>query len=329
MVWQTPRTSLSPPRMRKSVLSMRLSGRPVVGQALAAAPRPVPRSVASPALPSRSAAPARPLLPRATPPPTSERNLALQRLYAQYRPLLEHEQLPARPQRIVHGDTVVIDPEDFAVPAPNIWRRRARSVDAATFAHLIDDLSQLRVSRRVRSTRRRARGFAPSSPAVQAASARIARLEREADTREQVVANAREHGEDVERAELLGAEAELVVLGEPLGAHKSWAPGVATMLGTAQPFVPPSALRSVPPLPARSVDDVDVAEQDAHLWLTHGLVQTRVRAEHAWHTALERLAHQPAVSLDSVRRKRRKKMNKHKYKKLRKRQRAERQRLKK
>lgn len=309
---------------------MRMCGRHVVGQALAAAPRPVPRSVASPALPSRGAAPDRALLPRATPPPTSERSLALQRVYAQHRPLLEHEQLPARPQRIVHGDTIVIDPEDFAVPAPNIWRRRARPVDAATFAHLIDDLSQLRVSRRMRSARRRSRGFAPSSPAVQAASARIERLEREADTREQVVANAREHGEDVERAERLGAEAELVVLGEPLGAHKAWAPGVATMLGTAQPFVPPSALRSVPPLPVRSVDDVDMSEQDAHLWLTHGLVQTRVRAEHAWHTALERLAtYQPAVSLDSVRRKRRKKMNKHKYKKLRKRQRAERQRLKK
>ena len=310
---------------------MRMSGRPVVGQALAAAPRPVQRSVASPVPPSRAAAPVRATpLPRATPPPTSERNLALQRLYAQHRPLLEHEQLPARPQRIVHGDTVVIDPEDFAVPAPNIWRRRARPVDAATFAHLIDDLSQLRVSsRRVpRARRRSSRGFAPSSPAVQAASARIARLEREADTREQVVANAREHGDDVERAERLGAEAELVVLGEPLGAHKSWAPGVATALGTAQPFVPPSALRGVPPLPVRSVDDVDVSEQDAHLWLTQGLVQTRVRAEHAWRTAMERLTDgQPAVSLDSVRRKRRKKMNKHKYKKLRKRQRAERQRL--
>ncbi|WFD28017.1 hypothetical protein MNAN1_003025 [Malassezia nana] len=262
------------------------------------------------------------------PPPTTERNLALQRLYAQHRPLLEHEQLPARPKSIVHGDTVVIDPEDFVVPAPNIWRRRAHPVDAATFAHLLDDLSQLRVSpRRTRSARRRtAPGFAPSSPAVQAASARIARLEREAETRAQVVANAREHGEDVERAERLGAEAELVVLGEPLGAHKAWAPGVATLLGTSQPFVPPSAQRSVPPLPVRSVDDVDASEQDAHLWLMHGLVQTRVRAEHAWQALVPRLG---SVSLDSVRRKRRKKMNKHKYKKLRKRQRAERQRLKK
>lgn len=309
---------------------MRMSGRTLVGQAIAAAPRPVTHRVASPAPTSRAAAPVRAaLLPRATPPPTSERNLALQRLYAQHRPLLEHEQLPARPQRIVHGDTVVIDPEDFAVPAPNIWRRRARPVDAVTFSHLIDDLSQLRVSsRRTRTTRRRsARGFAPSSPAVQAASARIARLEREAETREQVVANAREHGEDVERAERLGAEAELIVLGEPLGAHKAWAPGVATLLGTAQPFVPPSAQRTVPPLPVRSVDDVDASEQDAHLWLTQGLVQTRVRAEHAWQRFL---ATTPlSVSMDSVRRKRRKKMNKHKYKKLRKRQRAERQRLKK
>ena len=60
-------------------------------------------------------------LPRANPPPTSERSLGLQRLYAQHRPLLEHEQLPARPVRMMQGDVLVIEADDplghgFALP---------------------------------------------------------------------------------------------------------------------------------------------------------------------------------------------------------------------
>lgn len=263
---------------------------------------------------------------RAMPPPTSARSLALQRLYAEHRPLLEHEQLPMRPARLMSGDVLLIDAEEAQVPRPSAWRRRARPVDAATFSALLDDLSRVSLSTRGRATRRtQPRGFAPTSPAVHAASRRIAHMERDADMKEQAVANALEHGEDVERAARLGAEAELVVLGEPDGAHKDWAPGVATHLGTeTQPYVPPQARRALrKKVRARTVDDYEAADEDAHLWLTQGLVHTRVRAEHDWQKVWR------DVSLDSVRRKRKKKMNKHKYKKLRKRQRAERRRLKK
>ena len=183
-------------------------------------------------------------LPRANPPPTSERSLGLQRLYAQHRPLLEHEQLPARPVRMMQGDVLVIEADDLAqvMPQRSIWRRRARRVDTDTFSHLLDRLSQLSLSsRKSRIARRvRSRGFTPSSPAVLAASQYVERMERDAEIRELVMANAIEQGEDVERAARLGSEAELVVLGEPAGAHKDWAPGVATHLDThTPPYVPP------------------------------------------------------------------------------------------
>ena len=331
--------------MRRNVVALRVPARTALQATVSASPRTYAprRAMAQAAAHNHRASWPRVALPRATPPPTSERSLTLQRLYAQHRPLLEHEQLPARPTRLMQGDTIVVDSEDLVVPRPNMWRRRARSVDAKTFSGLIDGLARLSVTpgskvsgRKTRTTRRASsRGFAPSSPVVQAASKHIEKLERDADVREQVIANAVEHGEDVERAARLGAEAELVVLGEPQGAHKDWAPGVATHLGShTQPYVPPSAFSSTYPrrVRARTVDDFDVADEDAHLWLMQGLVHTRVGADHDWRSWLQTtLGHDEdaSVSLDSVRRKRRKKMNKHKYKKLRKRQRAERQRLKK
>ena len=338
--------------MRKNVLSLRMThARAALSTAVAPlAPRCAHRQrmmLASTTghihLASKAGA-----IPPANPPPTSERSLGLQRLYAQHRPLLEHEQLPARSLRIMEGDTLMMESEPLVVPERSVWRRRARRIDTDTFANLLDHLSQLRVSspsvttpRKSRIARRtRARGAVASllpSPAVVAASQRIERMERDAEEREQVMANAREHGLDLERASRLGAEAELVVLGEPAGPHKDWAPGVATHLGShTQAYVPPAARHVARRrIRARSMDAIDTADEDAHLWLTHGLVQTRVKADHDWRafvaTTMEAppVSSHPTVSLDSVRRKRRKKMNKHKYKKLRKRQRAERQRLKK
>lgn len=266
--------------------------------------------------------------PHAVPPPTSARNLQLQQLYAHERPLLEHETVPAQPHRLLLPDATLAE-WDTEVPADaGHWRRRARSVDSATFAAMLDRLSALEVVPRTRRQRRQAR----RSPAVAAESNRIERMEREADAREEAIASALEHGEDVTRAERLGAEAELVVLGEPNGSQAEWGKGVATHLGTrTEPYQPPSAKQRgrVAYVDAPSMDTM---EQDAHLWLSHGLVMTQIRAAREWDAVAARvLGGTPAapVLLDSVRRKRRKKMNKHKYKKLRKRQRAERQRLKK
>ena len=135
-----------------------------------------------------------------------------------------------------------------------------------------------------------------------------------------------ERGDDVEQAERLGAEADLVVLGEPNGIPREWPRGVATHLGMhTQPYVPPSVQTTSSRRSLRRVDD-EASDEDTHLWLSHALVQNRVGAARAWSAIEPSVA---PVMLDSVRRKRRKKMNKHKYKKLRKRQRAERQRLKK
>lgn len=236
----------------------------------------------------------------------------MQRLFAEHRPLLEYELLPARPRRLLTDDF-----RDGAALAHGPWRRRVRSVDAATFQEVLDRLA----ATSLRPRRAGAAAAARASPAVRAAAQHVERREREARSREDAVAAALDRGEDPRRAERLGAEAELVVLGEPDGSHADWAPGVATHLGTTQAYVPPPA----PGAPRRAAR-VREADDDAHLWLMHGLVQTHVGAARAWDAFVARHMH---VDLDSVRRKRRKKMNKHKYKKLRKAQRAERQRLKK
>ena len=308
--------------MRNRAVPLRPLGRAAVSRMVVAPP------------PSQALAPhgalARSVLPRAVPPPTSARSLALQRLYAEHRPLLEHEQLPARPTGLMSGGIIVLDAEEAFLPARSIWRRRARSVDADTFASILDRLSALQVSspRAARMSRRTSRstGFAPASPAVYAASQRIERMEREADAREEAITNAMERGDDVEQAERLCAEADLVVLGEPNGIPREWPRGVATHLGMhTQPYVPPSVQTTSSRRSLRRVDD-EASDEDTHLWLSHALVQNRVGAARAWSAIEPSVA---PVMLDSVRRKRRKKMNKHKYKKLRKRQRAERQRLKK
>ncbi|WFD01678.1 hypothetical protein MOBT1_000354 [Malassezia obtusa] len=263
---------------------------------------------------------------QAVPPPTTERSLHLQQLYAQHRPLLEHELLPARPRRLIQRDMVLTEFEE--VPENGHWRRSSRGVDSATFNAMLDRLAQLQVAPRAKRMRRQARrATPPTSPVVYAESKRIERMERDADAREEAIANAVERGEDVARAERLGAEAELVVLGEPDGSQKEWGRGVATHLGLhTEPYMPPGA-RAPRSAYIASVNEEGM-HQDAHLWLTHALVQNRVHAARDWDAMLEHLGGAD-VQMDSVRRKRRKKMNKHKYKKLRKAQRAERQRLKK
>jgi len=292
----------------------------------------------------------------AAPPPTTPQDLAVQRMYAQHRPLLEHELLPARPARLVRPDMIFTDAQPEPAGA-GAWRRKARGVDPATFNGMVDRLSQLQVAPRQRRRRSSAGSrsrFSPASPAVAAESQRMERQERDEDAREEAIANALERGEDVARAERLGAEAELVVLGEPNGTHREWGRGVATHLGTCtQPYVPPAAPKPNAGASSSAEDATapDAAlnaefageDEDVHLWLSHGLVQQRVGASRAWEQFVrekldpvappEQGVKDPApatqVHMDSVRRKRRKKMNKHKHKKLRKAQRAERQRLKK
>ncbi|KAG9123775.1 hypothetical protein FRC07_014004 [Ceratobasidium sp. 392] len=99
-----------------------------------------------------------------------------------------------------------------------------------------------------------------------------------------------------------------------------------------------------PQLPRAQLTDQDGAgetdaDADAARALSHALVMSRVRGAVDWKAALERLGVEAssaadareeadlAVLMDSVKRKRRKKITKHKYKKRRKLQRSERRRL--
>ncbi|WFD43443.1 hypothetical protein MPSI1_002105 [Malassezia psittaci] len=267
----------------------------------------------------------------ASPPPTTVMNLTLQQLYALHRPLLEHELLPERNARLVTPTMLLTEPEFEKVSTIDVqgrWRRRTRGVDSDTFNGMIDRLAQLEVTPRAKRMRRQAkRTTPPLSPVVYTESKRLERLEREADATEEAVADAMERGEDTARAQKLGPEADLVVLGEPDGAQKEWSRGVATHLGlNTEPYVPPSSRVTRSAYPATLQDAF--APQDSHLWFAHALVHNRVQAQRNWDATLRYLG-DSSVQMDSVRRKRRKKMNKHKYKKLRKAQRAERQRLKK
>ncbi|PKI83787.1 hypothetical protein MVES1_002345 [Malassezia vespertilionis] len=275
---------------------------------------------------------------RAVPPPTSERSLHLQELFAQHRPLLEHHLLPARPLRAAGADMLWagLDADAEAAAAHlGVWRHRVRGIDHATFATILDRLAPAKGAPRLERMRQARRTASPASPVVHSEFVRIKRQEQEEDAREEAIVNAMERGEDVTRAELLGAEAELVVLGEPHGSQKEWARGVATYLGTrTEPFVPPGASLSGMTYPVSEISG-EVIELDPHLWLAHAEIQNSVKAAFDWDAVMQQVGAPRAlqmpqsVQMDSVRRKRRKKMNKHKYKKLRKAQRAERQRLKK
>ena len=65
----------------------------------------------------------------------------MQLLYAQHRPLLEHELLPPRPVRLLTGD--------FSEHVPHgTWRSKARSVDAAMFSEVVDRLAATSLRRR-------------------------------------------------------------------------------------------------------------------------------------------------------------------------------------
>jgi len=87
--------------------------------------------------------------------------------------------------------------------------------------------------------------------------------------------------------------------------------------------------------PASQPEEVDKeAEADAARLLARALVMSKLGAEKDWEDVVARLegrfeedVYEDVVSMDSVKRKRRKKMAKHKYKKRRRLQRAERQRL--
>ncbi|GAC99877.1 hypothetical protein PHSY_007480 [Pseudozyma hubeiensis SY62] len=254
-----------------------------------------------------------------------------------------------------------------------------RTIAPERFNELVDGLAGIEAEKQVASnddaaTRWLVSSFHPESDRVAVESAKLEEEDRIREEEEEAVQNAMDRGEDPETARKLGAEADLIILGEPHGPSANWSRGVATYLaekGRAYEAPPaPSAegaIEAAEQLEAPHVaNSVFFTDDDPNLMLSHALVQSTLPLALKWDklvaqmdaVALDDPARADAVVdttkldaeldtvrgkrvkvsplleahnilMDSVRRKRRKKIRKHKYKKLRKTQRAERQRMKK
>lgn len=256
-----------------------------------------------------------------------------------------------------------------------------RTIAPERFNELVDGLAGIEAESEVATedgaTRWLVSSFHPESDRVAVESAKLEEEERVREEEEEAVQNAMDRGEDPETARKLGAEADLIILGEPHGPSAEWSRGVATYLAEK------GRAYEAPPAPSTGgAADMDAADHfeaphvsnsvfytddDPNLMLSHALVQSTLPLALKWDKLVAQMdavalndpsradavvdttkldaeldgaalkgkvkvsplleAHN--IMMDSVRRKRRKKIRKHKYKKLRKEQRAERQRMKK
>lgn len=314
----------------------------------------------------------------AAPPPSSLNDVALQSFFSVHRPLLEHSVVtPSADGKSASGSSsrvkdfvadMMKNPSkakgaiiEIAVPYDQTWPRALRNIEPQQFAKLLERLSS---------------PIRPSSPSglsahVYREAARIAADERARADRAEAVSAAIERGEDPAIAESLGSEADLVVLGEPDGPHKDWAPGVATYLAEhtrAFEAPAPPALGATPhstaSVPALSTEEQEMEaiaarlttlfldsmrgstasggaqalgqdDDEPNLLLSHAVVQASLPRALSWDALLAKMSvaagTEPAgpavdlsalnadllprpasVEMDSVRRKRKKKMRKHK-----------------
>jgi hypothetical protein len=314
----------------------------------------------------------------AAPPPSSLNDVALQSFFSVHRPLLEHSVVaPTADGKGSSGSSprvkeIVADMMsnsskakgaiiEIAVPYDQTWPRALRNIEPQQFSKLLERLSSpMRPSSTV--------GL---SAHVYREAARIAADERARADRADAVSAAIERGEDPAIAESLGSEADLVVLGEPDGPHKDWAPGVATYLAEhtrafeapAPPTVGavPHSGASMRVLSSEEQEMEAIAarlttlfldsmrgsassgssqalhqdDDEPNLLLSHAMVQASLPRALSWDSVLAKMSEAagtepagPAVNLsalnadllprpvsvdmDSVRRKRKKKMRKHK-----------------
>lgn len=222
------------------------------------------------------------------------------------------------------------------------WAKRLDKVDSARFNKLIDRLATPDVA---------------SAEIVEEEVRAISEEEEHKRKVESAVENALEFGEDPAAALALGDEANLVVLGEPKGPNPAWPRGVATRLTMARAFEPPAPPKALAKDGASAdytagtesrAANVEMADDDPNLLLSHAMVQARLPPALAWDRLVAQMdqatlderqkeaaqrasstivdvtklnaevppppaVHVVDVSLDSVKRKRRKKMRKHKY----------------
>lgn len=265
------------------------------------------------------------------PPPASLPSVAWESFFAGQRPLLEHELLPRR-SRLHHTSPTAALEESVQEQR---WRRKAKRIEAERFAALLETLSSPGAEERSAALRKHQ--FYPTSSKVAQESARLEAEEVEAEERENAKAAAIERGEDPEVAVRLGAEADLVVLGEPEGPNPEWSRGVATYLAEkTRAFEPPAPPArdglSTEVESSNARTSVFVTDDDPNLLLSHALVQNSLPMALEWDRLVAQMdavvLGEPGkaregvklagigasgdVNMDSVKRKRRKKIRKHK-----------------
>ncbi|CBQ68832.1 conserved hypothetical protein [Sporisorium reilianum SRZ2] len=252
----------------------------------------------------------------ANPPPSSLANVAWESFYSNGRPLLQHEMLPPRPKRaggfgssslssggsltaIFTSDGSLATFGNFASESQQQWRRRMRTIAPERFNELVDGLAGIEAENAVAAddaaTRWLVSSFHPESDRVAVESAKLEEEERMREEEEEAVQNAMDRGEDPETARKLGAEADLIILGEPHGPSAEWSRGVATYLAEK------GRAYEAPPAPTTTGQqqgaDVDAADQfeaphvansvfytddDPNLMLSHALVQSTLPLALKW-----------------------------------------------
>ncbi|SPO28925.1 uncharacterized protein UTRI_05030_B [Ustilago trichophora] len=247
----------------------------------------------------------------ANPPPSSLAGVAWENFFSNERPLLQHEMLPPRPKRaggfsstspsggsltaIFTSDGSLATFGNFAGETQQQWRRRMRTIAPERFNQLIDGLAgvdaETAVAAENEPTRWLVSSFQPESDRVAVESAKLEEEERIREEEEEAVQNALERGEDPETARKLGAEADLIILGEPHGPSAEWSRGVATYLaekGRAYEAPPAPTTGDMAAAAAEELEAPHVAnsvfftDDDPNLMLSHALVQSTLPLALKW-----------------------------------------------
>ena len=170
-----------------------------------------------------------------------------------------------------------------------------RTIAPERFNELVDGLAGVEAETAVtaenEATRWLVSSFHPESDRVAVESAKLEEEERIREEEEEAVQNALERGEDPETARKLGAEADLIILGEPHGPSANWSRGVATYLaekGRAYEAPPAPTTGDAAVFEATEIEAPHVAnsvfftDDDPNLMLSHALVQSTLPLALKW-----------------------------------------------
>lgn len=261
------------------------------------------------------------------PQPTSLKNIALQKFFANQRPLLEHQvsspsadgmaqlfgqegkeegerlkSISAALMQSLHesghisesdmeGATVVIS------AAPDMQRdhpQRIVDIEQERFISLLDRLAS-------------AKSSAKGSERVRKEAKELESEQSRRKDVEEAVNSALERGENPATAKALGSEADLVILGEPEGPNPSWARGTATYLAEStrafEPPSPPSVGKAGKSAEANkgeeltleskdlsaSIKIIDERGEDPNLLLSHAMVQATLPPALSWNRLVAKM----------------------------------------